>query len=54
MIQFRIDEFVTHFQILISGNHGALFSNKRSRPFSRFRKLWGCRKKKVGVQEEQA
>jgi len=30
------------------------FSNKRPRPVSRFIKLWGCRKKNVRMQEEEA
>jgi len=47
-IQFWIDEFVAHFQIPIFGNHNALFSNKKLRPVSRFRKLLGCKKKNAG------
>jgi len=43
MIHFRIDESVAHS--LISKLWGSV---------SEFIKLWGCRKKNVGVQEETA
>jgi len=46
MIHFQIDESITHFQIPIS--------NKRWRSILRYIKLWGCRKKNVGMQEETA
>jgi len=43
MIHFQIDESVTHSQI-----------PKLLRLVSEFTKLWGCRKKNIGVQEETA
>jgi len=43
MIHFWIDESVAHFQI-----------PKLWRSVSKFTKLWGCRKKNVGAQEETA
>jgi len=46
MFHFRIDESVVYSQIPIS--------NKRWGSVSRFIKLWWCRKKNLGVQEETA
>jgi len=43
MIHFRIDESITHFQI-----------PKLWGSVLEFTKLWGCKKKYVGVQEETA
>jgi len=53
MIQFRIDESITHSQIPISGNHNALFQIKGQ---DQFRNLENCgvQEKNVGVQEEEA
>ena len=45
MIQFQIDESVAHSQILISGNHGALFQIKGQGQFQDLKNCGGAGRK---------
>jgi len=45
MIQFWIDESIAHFQIPISGNHGALFQIKGQEQFRDIKNCGGAGRK---------
>jgi len=50
MIQFRIDESVSHFQIPISSNHGALFQITDQGQFQDLENFGGAERKTYGCR----